>query len=56
MHTDSAGKQHVIAFASRVLTPAETKLFSYSLRNSGRLLGTAKFLRHYYGLQNNPFH
>ncbi len=29
MQTDSAGKQHVIAFASRALTPAEKKIYIY---------------------------
>ncbi len=33
MQTDSAGKQHVIAFASRALTLAAKKIFSYSLRD-----------------------
>ncbi len=34
MQTDGAGKRHVIAFASRALTPAEKKkkLFSYPFR------------------------
>ncbi len=50
MQTDSAGKQHVIAFASRALTPAEKKLFSYSLRESGRDLGTATFSKHHRGI------
>ncbi len=31
MQTDGAGKRHVIAFASRALTPAE-KIFSYPFR------------------------
>ncbi len=34
MQTDSAGKRHVIAFASRALTPAEKKLFSYPFRGT----------------------
>ncbi len=48
MQTDSAGKQHVIVFTSRALTPAEKKkkLFTYSLRDSGRGLGTATFSRY----------
>ncbi len=50
MQTDGAGKQHVIAFASRTLTAAEKKLFSYSLKDSGRGLGTAAFSRHHYGI------
>ncbi len=49
MQTDGAGKQHVIAFASRGLTAAEKKLFSYSLTDSGRGLGTEAFSRHHYG-------
>ncbi len=49
MQTDGAGKQHVIAFASRVLTAAEKKI-SYSLRDSGGGLGTEVFSRHHYGI------
>ncbi len=32
MQTDGAGKRHVIAFASRALTPAEKKLFNYPFK------------------------
>ncbi len=49
MQTDSAGKQHVIAFASCALTPAEKKNILL-LRDSGRGLGTAIFSRHHYGM------
>ncbi len=50
MQIDSTGKQHVITFASRALTPAEKKIFSYSLRDSGRGLGTETFSRHHHGI------
>ncbi len=49
MQTGSASKQHVTAFASCALTPAEKKNILL-LRDSGRGLGTAIFSRHHYGM------
>ncbi len=48
MQTESAGKQHMIAFASHALTLAEKNYSVTHLRDSGHGLGTATFSRHHH--------
>ncbi len=55
MQTDSIGKQHVIAFASRAHAVWK-KLFGYSFRDSGRGLGTATFSRYRHGISYYYIH